>query len=86
MDIIRRIKKLLTTKKGSIEGHRDYGTDIHKYVDYPLNRVRQMINFEILEALEKWIPEAHVSGISLGSTQGKLEIKIRLDDGRAIKI
>ncbi|MBK2258997.1 GPW/gp25 family protein [Francisella philomiragia] len=64
IDHVRQsIRDILTTPKGSRVMLRDYGSDLPKYRDYPINRTLiAKIYKATAEAIDKWEPRVRLSG------------------------
>ena len=53
-DINQCIAIILLTQKGSDPLRPTFGSDIYKYIDYPINSAKANIIRESIEAIEKW--------------------------------
>ena len=53
-DINQCISTILTTKKGSVPHRPTFGSDIYKYVDYPVNEAIPNIIREATDAIGLW--------------------------------
>lgn len=71
-DIDQAIRIILTTPKGSDAHRPEFGSDLHLYIDWPVNRVTPHLVREAVDAIRRWetrvmvvqvqvrIEEAHV--------------------------
>lgn len=71
-DIDQAIRIILTTPKGSDAHRPEFGSDLHLYIDWPVNRVTPHLVREAVDAIHRWetrvmvvqvqvrIEEAHV--------------------------
>lgn len=67
-DIGQCIRTILLTMKGSVPHRPDFGTDIWKFVDYPVRKARAQIVSEVVNALERWEPRVAVSRVVVEQT------------------
>ena len=59
-DVSQCIHIIISTPKGS-DPHRPlFGSNIHLYIDYPINRARPYLVREITDALRSWEPRIKV--------------------------
>ena len=76
-DINQCIAIILETPKGSDPHRPDFGSDILKYVDYPINEAKANIIRETIDAVTKW-----ETRITIKSTEVEInceEIFIRVE-------
>jgi phage baseplate assembly protein W len=59
-DIGQCIRTILSTPKGSSPHRPTFGSDVHLYVDYPVNSARPHIVREVVDALRNWEPRIDV--------------------------
>lgn len=71
-DIDLAIRIILTTPKGSDAHRPEFGSDLHLYIDWPVNRITPHLVREAVDAIRRWetrvmvvqvqvrIEEAHV--------------------------
>ena len=71
-DIDQAIRIILTTPKGSDAHRPEFGSDLHLYIDWPVNRITPHLVREAVDAIRRWetrvmvvqvqvrIEEAHV--------------------------
>lgn len=74
----QRIQDLLTTPKGSRPHRREYGCDIYRYMDAPINQnVIADIVAEVADAINKWEPDFGLEKVNvLKMSPGQLEIEV----------
>jgi phage baseplate assembly protein W len=53
-DIAQCVYTILTTIKGSDPLRVDFGSDVIKYLDRPVNEVQSLLAYEVISALEAW--------------------------------
>lgn len=53
-DIDQAIRIILTTPRGSDPHRPEFGSDLHKYIDWPVNRVVPHLVREAVTALRLW--------------------------------
>jgi phage baseplate assembly protein W len=85
------IVDILTTPIGTRVMRRDYGSDLYKLVDAPINgQVLMRFYTATAEAISKWEPRFVVSNVSITSaTAGTVEIAVTgtyLPDGQEVTI
>ncbi|NLR73592.1 GPW/gp25 family protein [Leeia aquatica] len=59
-DIAQAIHIILRTPKGSDPHRPDFGSNLHLYVDYPVNQVRPHLVREAVEAIRQWEPRCEL--------------------------
>ncbi|MFJ2713405.1 GPW/gp25 family protein [Pseudomonas sp. NPDC087346] len=62
-DIDQAIRIVLTTSKGSDAHRPDFGSDLHLYIDWPVNRVTPHLVREAVDAIRRW--ETRVSVVQV---------------------
>ena len=75
-DINQCIAIILTTPKGSVPHRPTFGSDIHKYVDYPVNEIVPNITRETIDAINLWETRVTVNSVSVEINQEKITVKI----------
>ena len=76
-DINQCIAIILLTQKGSDPLRPDFGSDINKYVDSPINTAKANIIRESIEAIEKWETRIKVDSIAVEINATNINIKIQ---------
>ncbi len=64
-DVDQCIRIILTTPKGSDPQRPLFGSDLHLYIDYPVNIARPQIVREAVNALLAWEPRIDVVNVSV---------------------
>jgi phage baseplate assembly protein W len=64
-DINQCIEIIITTPKGSDPHRPEFGSNIHEYIDYPVNEAIPNIIREAIDAILMWEPRVTVSGIQV---------------------
>lgn len=80
-EVIQNVRTILTTPKGSIPMDRDFGVSFP--LDDPTPRAQQLLNVEIIEAIERYEPRAKVTKVKWSANaDGRLEptVLIRIQD------
>lgn len=72
-DIDQAIRIILTTPKGSDAHRPDFGSDLHLYIDWPVNRVTPHLVREAVDAIRRW--ETRVSVV---------QVLVLIEDSRVI--
>lgn len=75
-DINQCIAVILTTRKGSVPHRPTFGSNIYKFVDYPVNEAIPNIIRETTDALALWETRVTVKSVSVDITEHKVNIKI----------
>lgn len=85
LDDINHLKQsivdILSTPIGSRVLNRDYGSNLYKLIDEPVNTyLYQKIYAAVVEALDRWEPRIKVTKLSILSVlEGKITLKIDAD-------
>jgi phage baseplate assembly protein W len=53
-DIAQCVYIIISTVKGSDPLRLDFGSDVHLYLDRPVNEIQPMLVYAVTEALQKW--------------------------------
>lgn len=64
-DVDQCIRIILTTPKGSDPHRPQFGSNMHLYVDYPVNVARPHIVREAVNSLREWEPRIEVVKVSV---------------------
>ena len=68
--VIRNIKIILSTQRGTVPMYRDFGVDMGAFLDYPVPEAEIRMIAPIREAIEEWEPRATVKNITFQHTTG----------------
>ena len=82
-DINQCIAVILSTQKGSVPHRPTFGSDILKYVDYPVNIAKANIIRETIDAITLWEKRVKVDAVTVEINQTQINIKVQwsLNDG-----
>ncbi|OLF53810.1 GPW/gp25 family protein [Pseudomonas chlororaphis] len=84
-DIDQSIRIILTTPKGADTHRPDFGSDLHLYIDWPVNRVAPHLVRETVDALRRW--ETRISvvqvQVQIEGSQVTVRVQWRVADGVA---
>jgi len=86
-DILQCVNTILTTPKGSQPLRLDFGSDVHLYVDHPINQARPHIVRESVESLRQWEKRVKVKRVEVSlDSDSNMVIKpfLELSDGVVI--
>lgn len=83
-DINQCIAVILSTQKGSVPHRPTFGSDILKYVDYPINIAKANIIRETIDAITLWEKRVKVDAVTVEINQTQINIKVQwsLNDGK----
>lgn len=76
-DINQCIAIILSTQKGSVPHRPTFGSDILKYVDYPVNSAKANIVREIIDAINEWETRVDVETVTVEINEININIKIQ---------
>jgi len=75
-DINQCIAVILTTRKGSVPHRPTFGSDIYKYVDYPVNEAIPNITREATDAIQLWETRIKIKSVTTEINESQVKIKI----------
>lgn len=75
-DIDQSIRIILTTPKGADAHRPDFGSDLHLYIDWPVNRVTPHLVRETVDALRRW--ETRISVVQVQALIEGAQIRVRV--------
>ena len=76
-DINQCIAIILLTQKGSDPLRPTFGSDIYKYVDYPVNSAKANIIRESVDAIEKWETRIKIDSVTVEINATQIKVKIQ---------
>ena len=76
-DINQCIAIILLTQKGSDPLRPTFGSDIYKYVDYPVNSAKANIIRESVNAIEKWETRIKIDSVTVEINATQIKVKIQ---------
>lgn len=68
---------ILLTQKGSDPLRPTFGSDIYKYVDYPVNSAKANIIRESVNAIEKWETRIKIDSVTVEINATQIKVKIQ---------
>lgn len=82
-DIDQAIRIILATPKGADPHRPDFGSDIHRYIDYPVDQAIPHLVRESVEAIRKWEPRCELVKVTPAIDQAHVTLRVawRLADG-----
>ena len=82
-DINQCIALILNTPKGSDPHRPTFGSNILKYIDYPVNIAKANIIRETIDAITLWEKRVKVDSVTVEINQTQINIKVQwsLSDG-----
>jgi phage baseplate assembly protein W len=84
-DIDQAIRIILTTPKG-VDAHRpEFGSDLHLYIDWPVNRVTPHLVREAVDAIRRWETRVSVVQVLVLVEDSRIVLRVqwRVADGIA---
>lgn len=75
-DINQCIAVILTTRKGSVPHRPTFGSNIYKYLDYPIKEATPNITREATNALQQWETRIKIKSISNEINGTQIVIKV----------
>lgn len=76
-DINQCIAIILSTPKGSVPHRPTFGSDIYKYIDYPVNVAKPNIVRETIDAINLWETRVDIDSVSIEINETQLNIKVQ---------
>ncbi len=64
-DLRQCVRIILSTPLGADPLRPDFGSNIARYLDWPLERARPHVVREVVQALRRWEPRARVTGVQV---------------------
>ncbi|AKA25716.1 GPW/gp25 family protein [Pseudomonas chlororaphis] len=82
-DIDQSIRIILTTPKGADAHRPDFGSDLHLYLDWPVNRVTPHLVRETVDALRRWETRISVVQVQVLIEESRIRVRVqwRVADG-----
>lgn len=90
-DINQCIRIILTTPKGSVPHRPEFGSDIYKYIDYPVNEAIPNIIKEAIEAINTWEPRVRIKSIKAEADGANVILRIEwilkeTEEGQSLEV
>lgn len=76
-DVDQAIRIILETPKGADPHRPEFGSDLWRYVDYPIDRAVPHVVREIRDAIARWEPRAVILGTDVSIDESQLTLRIR---------
>lgn len=76
-DINQCIAIILTTRKGSVPHRPTFGSNIYKYIDYPVNEAKAPIIRETIDAISMWETRIEVNSVLVDIENEHIKIKVQ---------
>lgn len=68
-DVAQCMQAILLTPKGSVPHDPDFGSDVHLYLDWPLQAARPQIIREVIDAIALNEPRATIKRVSVDAAE-----------------
>ncbi len=75
-DINQCIAIILTTQKGLVPHRPNFGSDIYKYIDYPINEAIPNIIRETIDAIKQWENRITVKNVTAKIIEHQIKMHI----------
>lgn len=75
-DINQCIAIILLTRKGTVPHRPTFGSDIYKYIDYPVNEAIPNIVREATDSISLWETRIKINSIEVEIEQSTLNVKV----------
>lgn len=75
-DINQCIRIILTTPKGSVPHRPEFGSDIWRYIDYPVTEAIPNIIREAIDSINIWEPRVEIKNIKAEVDLANVKLKI----------
>lgn len=76
-DINQCISIILTTHKGTVPHRPTFGSDIYKYVDYPVNEAKANIVRETIDSINLWETRITVNSVIVEIENEHIKINVQ---------
>ena len=82
-DIDQAIRVILRTPMGSDPHRPDFGSNIHLYLDYPVNQAVPHVVRETVEAIQQWEPRCNLVKVTPTIEESRITLRVqwKLADG-----
>lgn len=75
-DVNQCIAIILTTQKGSVPHRPEFGSEIYKYIDYPINEAIPNITRESIEAINIWETRVDIENVTTKIIESQVKIQV----------
>lgn len=76
-DINQCIAIILTTRKGTDPHRPTFGSDIYKYIDYPVNEAKPNIIRETIDSINLWETRITVNSVIVEIENEHIKVKVQ---------
>ena len=76
-DINQCIATILNTPKGSDPHRPTFGSNIYKYIDYPVNVAKANIIRETIDAISEWETRVQVNSVIYSVEESNVKLKVQ---------
>lgn len=76
-DINQCIATILNTPKGSDPHRPTFGSNIYKYIDYPVNIAKPNIIRETIDAISEWETRVQVNSVIYSVEESNVKLKVQ---------
>lgn len=76
-DINQSIAIILLTRKGSVPHRPTFGSNIYKYIDYPVNEAKAPIIRETIDAVSMWETRIEINSVLVDIENEHIKIKVQ---------
>ncbi len=76
-DINQSIAIILNTRKGAVPHRPTFGSNIYKYIDYPVNEIKPNIIRESIDALSLWETRIEINYVLVDIENEHIKIKVQ---------
>ncbi len=82
-DIDQAIRVILRTPMGSDPHRPDFGSNLHLYLDYPVNQAVPHVVRETVEAIQQWEPRCNLVKVTPTIEESRITLRVqwKLADG-----
>ena len=82
-DVGQAIRVILRTPKGSDPHRPEFGSNVHLYLDYPINQAVPHLVREAVEAIRQWEPRCELLKVTPSIEESRITLRVqwKLADG-----
>lgn len=78
-DIDQCIRTILGTPRGSVPHRPDFGSDLWRYLDWPIDRARPHIVRETVDAVGRYEPRVEITRVSVELADDRSGLVVRIE-------
>lgn len=75
-DINQCIALILSTRKGTVPHRPTFGSNIYKYIDYPVNEASPNIIRETIDAITQWETRIKLTSVTANILNSQIKINV----------